>query len=505
MASNDRLNLKAFIFDLDGVLTDTQRLHALAWEKMFNKFLAGRKQNSFAPSDYRKYLDGMPRLDGIRNFLASRNIELDESEIQELGNLKNKYYLEELNTSGPGLIEDSFSLVVQLAKKKVPMAIVSSSRNCREIMKLTGLSDFIKVVVDPFVAEMGKLEGKPSPDYFLKACELLGVSAEDSCMVEDAIAGIEAGLKGGFKKVVGFKINSSHENLQELKRVGAHQVVDSLWKIDGLCDFLKLPYPGRIFSERRNLQDIFLFLDYDGTVSEIVEEPWKAIPVEGIVPLISALGKLIPVCLITGRDTEVIKSFIDLPHIYYSTCHGFEIHGPDRLHFEVEEARALSPDFDVAREELTLLLEKHEGLVIERKTFGLAFHYRMIESPEIAHEVESMVFEYASLHKKFKAKRGEKVIELIPNINWDKGKALLKLYEVLNISPGRVPVFIGDGLTDEDAFREILNWGIAILVQKELRPTLASYQLKSPDEVKTFLESMKTFLENRSERMDTAI
>lgn len=505
MASKDELNLKAFIFDLDGVLTDTQRLHASAWEKMFNEFLSDRDQDAFTPADYRQFLDGKPRHDGIKSFLSSRDIRLSDKEIQELGLKKNQYYLEELKANGPGLIEESFSFVVQLSKKGVPMAVVSSSRNCRLIMNATGLSDYIEVIVDPFLADTHQLKGKPAPDYFLKACELLGFEAQECCMVEDAISGVEAGVRGGFKKVIGIKTNPSEISLKELRQAGAHQVVSSLWQIDGTTELLKLRSAAALFSDMQRDQNLFLFLDYDGTLSEIVEEPWKAVPVEGIVPLISALGKMIPVCLITGRDTEVIKSFIDLPHIYYSTCHGFEINGPHNLHYELEEARALEPLFDKAREELTHLLEHHEGLVIERKTFGLAFHYRMIKSQEAAQEVISMVREYASLHQELKSKGGEEVIELLPNLNWDKGKALLKLYEVLSYKPSKLPLFLGDGKTDEDAFREMLGWGYPVLVQESLRPTLASYQLKGPQEVKKFLEQLQNFLEKRSEPMDAAI
>lgn len=503
MDLKSRFNLKAFIFDLDGVLTDTQKLHMLAWERMFNELLSQYHQASFSPGDYREYLDGKPRIDGIKSFLTSRKIDLNEKEMLELGLRKNQYYLEELKSKGPGLIEDSFSLVVQLARNNFPMAVVSSSRNCRQIMDITGLSDYIKVVVDPMVAETEKLPGKPAPDYFLKASELLGYPPEKCCLVEDAISGILAGVRGKFGKVVGIKVNQT--GLEGLKMVGAHQVVNSLWEIEGVTELLKLQPASHLINSLKSNKDFFLFLDYDGTLSEIVEEPWKAVPVEGIVPLISAIGKLIPVCLITGRDTEVIKSFIDLPHIYYSTCHGFEINGPENLHYELEEARAIGPAFDLAREELTLLMEHHEGLVIERKTFGLAFHYRMIKSREVAQEIVSMVQEYASLHQKLKWKAGEEVIELLPNLNWDKGKALLKLYEVLNFRPTRLPIFLGDGKTDEDAFREMLNWGYPVLVQEKLRPTLASFQLSSPFEVRRFLKELLNFLEKKSERMDFAI
>lgn len=492
--------MKAIIFDLDGVLTETQKLHEKAWREMFNAFLP----EPLSGDDYRRYLDGKPREVGIRSMLSARNIQLGDEEIHALGKEKNKLYIEALKKEGPHLIDESFSFVVRMFAKKLPMAVVSSSRNCRMIMEETNLIQFIPVLVTPEEADIKNLRGKPDPDYFLEACRLLKVAPSESIMVEDAISGIEAGKKAGFGKVVGIKIRNDPQGLNELKSAGADEVVSSLWSVSGMDDYLKLDDAGKNFSKilQRN-QNHFLFLDFDGTISEIVKDPAQAKPLEGVVKLISELADMMPVCIITGRDTEVIRNLIDLPHIHYAACHGFEISGPAGLHYELAEARAIIPEFDKAQSSLTKKLGEFKGIVIERKKFGLAFHYRMITSPDIRNKLISEVSDYCGKHGFFKVRPGEEVIEILPNLNWHKGKALLKLYEVLKLSKTKFPpLYFGDGKTDEDAFREMINWGTSILISDHDRPSLAHYKIANPADTKVILEKIKASMEKKIERMD---
>ena len=501
--------MKAIVFDLDGVLTQTQKLHATAWREMFNEFLLKRSGAAaeFTPEDYRLYVDGKPRLEGIKSFLASRHIQIPDDEIEVLGNKKNKLYIAALKKEGPHLIEDSFSFVVKLASKKVPMAVVSSSRNCRMIMEQTGLIKFIPTIVTPDEAQTKNLRGKPQPDYFLEACRLLKVNPKESIMVEDAISGIQAGRSAGFERVIGMKTSKDPGGMNELKSAGADEVVTSLWDITGMDEYLKLENARenikKILEKNRNY---FLFLDFDGTISEIVRDPADARAVPGVVELISELGHRMPVCIITGRDTEVIRKFINLSHVYYAACHGFEITGPSELHYELTEARNMIPEFDKAQSFLSRKLGEYSGIIIERKKFGLAFHYRMISSPEVREKIITTVSDYCREHPTFKLRPGEEVIELLPNLKWHKGKALLKLYDVLELSKKDFPpLYFGDGKTDEDAFRELINWGISILVSREGRPTLAHYKLETPSETKNVLREIKTYLERNFERMDNEL
>lgn len=498
----------AYIFDLDGVLTQTQELHARAWEKMFNEFLVKRRgetrkdedlRDFITDEDYRKYLDGKPRYDGVRSFLASRKIELPEGDESEGGNydsviglglIKDSYYQKSLKSEGPGVIFDSLSFIHKLKEHSVPMAVVSSSRNCRMIIEETGMAKYFSAVVDPDVAHGRNLRGKPEPDYFIEAAKLLHTGPRHCVMVEDALSGIEAGKKGDFGRVIGIRVNGDKKGMEDLKAAGAHKVVTSLWEIDEAAHMLQLPdalaSAEKILSQANNY---FLFLDFDGTISAIVEEPSQARPLEGITDVIGALAKKIPVCIITGRDTEVIRSLINLPDVYYVACHGFEITGPNDYHYDVKEARSAIPELDEAQDELTKKFKGVQGVVIERKKFGLALHYRMVQDREKVPSILSDVNDSSKHHKKLKLKPGEEVLELVPAIDWNKGKALLKLYEVLNFNQeSKPPLYFGDGKTDEDAFVVIAYPGIPILVASERRPTFASYYLKDPDHTKKFLE-----------------
>lgn len=497
--------MKGIVFDLDGVLTNTAKLHAAAWEKVFNEFLSDRGEKPFVRGeDYRRYLDGKPREDGIRSFLNSREITVNENLISTLGKKKNEYYLEYLHAWGPMLIEDSFSFVLRMFHNSIPMAVVSSSRNASLILKQTGLDRFIKILVDPSRDESEKLDGKPSPDYFLKACELMKVSPLECYMVEDAISGIEAGVKAKFKKVIGIKVTNDPLGMQELKTAGANEVVSSLWDISGLEDILRIQDAYRSFDHLfLHKNNYFLFLDFDGTISEIVEDPSEARPVSGVTEIISKLAERMPVCIITGRDTPVIRNLIKLPHIYYSGCHGFEISGPGNYHFDLKEARELIPLFDEAQDYFSHEFDLLEGIVIERKKFGLAFHYRKIHDEKTVNEIVQKVQDYCQGHQEFKLKPGEEVIEMLPNIDWDKGKSLQKLYDVLKLSRSELPpLYFGDGQTDEDAFREMLTWGEPVLVGAQQKPTLARHHLNGPKETKRFLEKILSTLENRSGRME---
>ncbi len=495
---------KAYIFDLDGVLTQTHDLHARAWNKLFQEFLLKRRQESHnknedlhdydAKKDYQNLLDGKPRLEGIKSFFKSRNIPIEEKLIVDLGEKKNIFYQELLEREGPHLARESVSFIQKLKEHNIPMAVVSSSRNCRLILKMAGIDDYFKVIIDPQIAESKHLRGKPRPDYFIEAAQKLNKQQNECAIVEDSLAGIKAGKDGHFKKVYAIKLDKDKQAMEKLKAEGADQVLSSLWEIKEAQELLTLPDALDVFKSifpENEKKNYFLFLDFDGTLSPIVAEPEKARPLEGIKEIVQRCSELSPVCIITGRDTEVIKKLLPLTDIYYAACHGFEITGPKGYHYELPEALALIPAFDRAQHLLTLRLSGMEGLIIERKKFGLAFHYRKMGSDSVIATLKKEIQEYCLNHPEFRFQLGEKVIEIQPHLNWDKGKALLKLYQVLNLKmKDTPPLYLGDGNTDEDAFREMRECGIPVLASIEVRPTLARYHLKGPEEAKKFLETI---------------
>ena len=211
--------VQACLFDLDGVLTQTAKTHAAAWKEMFDAFLrarAVRTGESFLPfdavEDYNEYVDGKPRYDGVRSFLASRGIALPEGDprdppsaetIAGLGNRKNELVLALIHRDGVETYDGSVRYVHAVREAGLHRAVVSSSANCREVLEAAGIADLFEVRIDGLVAAREHLQGKPAPDTFLAAARALDVQPSQAAVFEDALAGVAAGQAGRFGFVVG--------------------------------------------------------------------------------------------------------------------------------------------------------------------------------------------------------------------------------------------------------------------------------------------------------------
>ncbi|MBT2386073.1 HAD family phosphatase [Streptomyces sp. ISL-11] len=208
--------IRACLFDLDGVLTRTATVHAAAWKEMFDAFLRSRKGAGFRPfdpvADYDEYVDGLPRADGVRSFLASRGIRLPEGRpddpperdtVHGLGTRKNALVLEKIKEMGVQAYEGSVRYAQAVRTAGLRRAVVSSSANCRDVLVAAGIADLFEVRIDGLVAAERALPGKPHPDTFLAAARDLGVTPGQSAVFEDALAGMEAGRAGAFGFVVG--------------------------------------------------------------------------------------------------------------------------------------------------------------------------------------------------------------------------------------------------------------------------------------------------------------
>ncbi|WP_406364754.1 beta-phosphoglucomutase family hydrolase [Streptomyces sp. NBC_00645] len=206
----------ACLFDLDGVITKTAVVHAAAWKQTFDDFLRGRDGDGFRPfddaGDYAEYVDGLPRADGVRSFLASRGIELpegtpddppDRTTVHGLGNRKNELLLEMIRTDGVEAYDGTLRYIEAVRARGLRTAVVSSSANCRDILRSVGAESLFDVRIDGVVATERRLPGKPRPDTFLAAAKDLGVDPSGAAVFEDALAGMDAGRSGHFGYVVG--------------------------------------------------------------------------------------------------------------------------------------------------------------------------------------------------------------------------------------------------------------------------------------------------------------
>jgi beta-phosphoglucomutase family hydrolase len=233
--------ISACLFDLDGVLTQTAKIHAAAWKQMFDDFLRERAERTGEPfrpfdrpTDYDEYVDGKPRLDGVRSFLASRGIELpmgspadprEAETLHGLGTRKNELVLELIHEHGVEPYEGSVRFVEAARDQGLRRAVVSASTNCRDVLAAAGIEHLFEVRIDGVVAERDDLAGKPAPDTFLAAARAFGVEPAQASVFEDALAGVEAGRAGAFGWVVGVDRTGQAD---ALRRRGADVVVQDL-------------------------------------------------------------------------------------------------------------------------------------------------------------------------------------------------------------------------------------------------------------------------------------
>ena len=211
--------LDALIFDLDGVITQTAALHMRAWKQLFDEYLREYRTRTGeavelynGKEDYLKFIDGVPRYDGVRNLLESRGIRLPwgnpddppgEETVCGLGNRKNRMFLEFLEKDGVQVFEDTIEKINQWRREGLSTAVISSSKNCKPILETAGIGDLFDVRVDGVISEEEQIRGKPAPDIFLEAARRLGADPSRSAVFEDAVSGVKAGAAGAFRYVIG--------------------------------------------------------------------------------------------------------------------------------------------------------------------------------------------------------------------------------------------------------------------------------------------------------------
>jgi trehalose 6-phosphate phosphatase len=246
------------------------------------------------------------------------------------------------------------------------------------------------------------------------------------------------------------------------------------------------------FSGRHQLA---LFLDYDGTLTEIVDDPDRAFLSKEIRSVIRRLSLIIRVAILSGRDVEDVRRLVNVQGIVYAGSHGFDIIDASGTRQNNPGWLSFLPSLDIAEKKLRETMKEIHGVGIDRKQFAIAVHYRNVEDSLVAKVRESFE-KVASSMTKLRKSEGKKVLELLPDFEWNKGAALISLLKMSGFERKKVtPIFIGDDLTDESAFLAIHQKGIGIIVSEENKPaTFARYSLRSPAEVKLFLKRLEVSL-----------
>ncbi len=231
-----------------------------------------------------------------------------------------------------------------------------------------------------------------------------------------------------------------------------------------------------------------VFLDYDGTLTPIVPQPEDALLSANTRKVIEALAARCAVAVISGRGLADLRALVRIEGLTYAGSHGFEIAGPAGMQLQHEVGSGFLPLLDLVQDEVGPLLAVVPGARLERKKLSVAVHYRNVQ-PGAEAAVKSIVDGVLSRHRELRVSPGKKVWDIQPDIEWNKGKALLWLLDVLGLnSLSTLPLYIGDDLTDEDAFRVLRGRGLTVVVREEPRRTLAQWALNNTDEVRRFLE-----------------
>lgn len=494
---------RAVVFDLDGVLLDTAKLHGKAWKAAFDSLFdeLGIEDEFEEVEDYRRYIDGRPRYEGVAALLRSRKIEMPSGTPQDgpgfsteaaVGNLKNRLFHELVESEGVEILPGAEDLVEALAASGVPMAIVSSSRNVSRVLPDHLGRHFPVVLGGVDVAELD-IPGKPEPGMFVEGARRLGVEPQEAAVVEDATAGVLAGRRGGFAVVVGIDPVGS----LGLKRAGADFVVagvDALPRDVGEWGVL-IDAPKDALGDSDQIIDRLLgrpaiFLDYDGTLTPIVDDPAAATIGESEREVLSELAAMAPVAILSGRGLDDVKSLVAVDGLTYSGSHGYEIERPDGSRSEQEAAADAVPQLDEAEELLVVGAADLPGVMIERKPYAIAVHTRMAETQEAREAAGDLAGEVVSRFDRLSLRGGKEIHELRPALDWDKGAALSYLLELIDGNP--VPLYIGDDETDEDGFlavRKLTGVGIRVggAVGSE---TWADFVLEDPGSVLDLLSTL---------------
>lgn len=383
------------------------------------------------------------------------------------------------------------ALLESLSGGGIPVAVVAS-RNASQALP-GELREHIDLVLDDQDDDTLDSLGKLERELFLEGARQLGVPAAATAVVANAPAGVRAGIAGGFAVVVGV----DRERLGHLDDVGADLVVSGVSDLPAEIS----AWPERIPDPRPAVDSLdaiiaklgtapSIFLDYDGTLTPIVDDPAAATVSERERQILSRLAAVAPVAIISGRGLDDVKQHVGVEGVTYSGSHGFEIEHPDGTRFVQPDAAMAIPELDDAEHALREGVDSLPGVTIERKPYAIAVHVRRARGEEEKAKARDFAVTVGSRHSGLVVRAGKEIFELRPALDWDKGFALAHLLG--SLPADTVPMYIGDDETDEDALAEVRRrFGVGVLVGAARGgDTWAGYAVPGTEEALQLLSSM---------------
>jgi trehalose 6-phosphate phosphatase len=384
-------------------------------------------------------------------------------------------------------LDSAVTLIRQLHEIGAGTAVFSARRDGQDALDAAGIGDLVDVH-----------RGGP-----VETAARLGLRPGRCVVVANDAAGVTAGRDGGFALVIGVD-RTGHRD--ELRRFGADAVVADLHEVTvrtGDRRMSQLPDALQALGLAAGLtaRQPAVFFDFDGTLSDIVDDPDSARPAAGAAEALQKLAARCPVAVLSGRDLADVTERVGLPGIWYAGSHGFELTAPDGTHHQNDAAAAAIPVLEQVAAQLRDQLGSIPGVVVEHKRFGVAVHYRNAARDRVG-EVAAAV-RAAGQHHALRVTTGREVIELRPDIDWDKGKTLRWVIDHLHGAGSQagykagsaplLPIYLGDDITDEDAFDAVRHDGVPIVVRHTDdgdRATAALFALDSPARVTEFTDRL---------------
>ena len=502
-----RDDFDAVLFNLDGVVTHTNKAHAAAWKQTFDNYLLKRNPQDgedlgpfHIDLDYRRFLDGKPREAGIRHFLASRHINLPRGDAEDpayTNTMRHLGYRKDLNfeaiiqQQGIEVYGCAIALIHQLRNAGIKTAVVSASKHCKMILERADIQDLFDAWIDALEAEQLELDGKPDPYVLLELARRLEVEPVRTAVIEDSVIGVTACKRGRFGLIIGFDNGDRREMMLEH---GADLVLKDLCSVDvdGAAEDELLPadlVDSKLITSQLAGKRPVLFLDYGGTLAPATDRFEDARISKKTRRILRKTARLMPVTIVSGRDAEEICTQVGLQELFYAGSHGLDIRGHN-IHLELPEGDEALQDLDRAMEALTRQLVNLPGVTIGRKRFAIVVHFHP-EEADHAEQVAAAIKQVQALLPRLKITGGKEVLELLPDIDWDKGRAMHWLLSELGMDGADVlPIYIGDDVTDEAAFTKLRERGIGILVSDSAQPSAAAYRVRNPEEVLSLLKQL---------------